>query len=205
MSIKIDKDKFTPEQRAMYEELIAIGKADVDPAGAEEEMEEDKPPFPPKKKPTEKADGVEDDDAKKSASALAAALAEAQKDVAEMKKSMAMKEMTDVAKKYAALGKKEDELAQTLYTMKKSDEATYNSYVALLDEHLGLVEKSGLFSEVGKSGGAGGPATVEAKVEAKAAEIMKADPAISHTDAIAKAWDENPDLVDEYDKEYYRR
>lgn len=205
MGIKIDKSKYTPEQLAMYEELIAIGKADVDPAGAEEEMEEDKPPFPPKKKPTEKADGVEDDDTKKSAdSALATALAEAQKDLADMRKSFEMKEMTDVAKKYAALGKKEDELAQTLYDMKKSDEATYNSYVALLDEHLGLVEKSGMFAEIGKSGGAGGPATVEAKIEAKAAEIMKSNPAINHTDAIAKAWDENPDLVDEYDKEYYR-
>lgn len=202
MSIKIDKSKFTADQLAMYEELIAIGKADVDPAAAKKEMEEDEPPFPPKKKPeeTEKAEGVEDDAKKSADPALAAALEE----LASLKKSFEMKEMAQVAKKYAPLGKKEDELAQTLYDMKKSNEANYNAYIAVLDESLDMVEKSGIFAEIGKSaGGFGGPVGVEAKIEAKAAEIMKADPTMNRTSAIAKAWDENPDLVDEYDKEYF--
>ena len=42
-----------------------------------------------------------------------------------------------------------------------------------------------------------------AKAEAKAAEIMKADPNATYTEAIAKAW-EDPALMAEYDAEYMR-
>ena len=38
--ITIDKSRFSAEQLAQYEALVAIGKADVDPKAAEEEMEE---------------------------------------------------------------------------------------------------------------------------------------------------------------------
>ena len=113
-----------------------------------------------------------------------------------------MQEFTDIAKKYAILGKKEDELAQTLYNLKKSDENTYNAFVGLLDEQLALTEKSGIFGEIGKSVGAYGTASsAEAKIEAKANEIQKADPTIDRVTAIAKAWEESPELMDEYDNE----
>jgi hypothetical protein len=66
-----------------------------------------------------------------------------------------------------------------------------------------MVEKSGLFAEIGKS--AGGYSTsggAQAKAEAKAKEIMKSDPDKDYVTAIAKAWDD-PDLMAEYDEEYY--
>lgn len=193
--ITIDKSRFSAEQLAQYEALVAIGKADVDPEAAEKEMEGAKPPVPPKK--TEKA---EVEDMEKSASPeLTAALEQ----LADLKKSIEMKEFTEIAKKYAPLGKKEDELAQTLYDMKKSNEANYDAYVKVLDESLDLVNKSGLFAEIGKSASGTTGGSVEAKAEARAREIMKSDASIGYTEAIAKAW-EDPALMAEYDAEYQR-
>lgn len=193
--MKIYKSNFTAEELEQWNALIAKGQ--VAPEEAEEEMEEQKPAFPPKK-PAKKA---EVEDMEKSASPeIKAALEE----LADLKKSIEMKDMAEIAKKYAPLGKKEDELAQTLYDMKKSNPANYDAYVAILDESLGMVEKSGLFAEIGKS--AGGYSTTggaEAKAEAKAKEIMKSNPNMDYGTAIAKAW-EDPDLMAEYDSEYNR-
>lgn len=169
--IRIDKSAFTPEERATYEALIA--KASVD-------VEEGTP-------------SVE----KSASPELTAALSE----LAELKKSFEMKEFNEIAKKYAPLGKKEDELAKTLYELKKSNEANYTAFIGVLDESLGLVEKSGIFSEIGKSAGGASVSGAEAKADAKAREIMKADPNITYASAIAKAW-EDPAIMAEYDAEY---
>ena len=193
--MKIDKSVFTAEERAQYEALIA--KAKVDPEAAEEEMEEEKPEVPFKKKPAQEETPME----KSASPELKAALEE----LADLKKSFEMNEMTQVAKKYSKLGKKEDELAATLYEMKKSNEANYNAYIAILDESLGLVEKSGLFTEIGKSAGNGGAATgtgAVAKAEAKATELMKSDATLDYDSAIAKAW-QDPAILAEYDAEYH--
>ena len=172
--MKIDKSRFTPEELQSYEKLIAKGMVDEG----------------------NNLDAAADNaEIKKT---LDAALAEME----ELKKSAEMKELTEVAKKYAVLGKKEDELAQTLYTMKKSSPEIYESYVAVLDQSLGMVEKSGMFEEIGKSsrGMAGGDA--QAKINNAASEIQKADPTLSRVQAVAKAWEQHPELVAEYEKEY---
>ena len=49
--ITIDKSRFNAEQLAQYEQLLAIGKAEVDPEAAEKTMEEDIPDVPPKAEP----------------------------------------------------------------------------------------------------------------------------------------------------------
>ena len=200
----IDKSRFNDEQLAQYEELVAIGKAEVDPAANHEQMEGEEPTVPPVKKPT--TTEVEDMDTKKSAPELAPELKTALEELAELKKSIQMNEMLEVAKKYApALGKDEKQLAQTLYDMKKSNEDNYNAYIAILAESAALVEKSGTFAEIGKSGHGGRYSALsgsEAKADAKAKDIMKADPNISYTEAIAKAW-EDPELMAECDAEYF--
>lgn len=194
-TIRIDKSLLSPEELAQYEALIA--KAKVNPEAAEKEMEEDVPPAPEKKKPTEKAEVEEMEETKKSASPeLTAALERLET----LEKSIEMKEFTDIAKKYAPLGEKEEDLAKTLYNMKKSDEANYNAYISVLDKSLGLVEKSGVFAEIGKSASGSVAGGVEAKVEAKAREIMKSD-SVDYTTAVAKAW-EDPVLMAEYDAAY---
>lgn len=210
MSIKIDKSVFTPDELNTYKALIA--KATVDPEAGEDEMEKEMP-GKGKRRPdieVEFDDDHFDDDeikgldksCKKSADPqLAAALNRLET----LEKSLAMKEFSEIAKKYAPLGENEEELAKTLYEMKKSNEANYDAYIGILDKSLGLVEKSGIFAEIGKSAGgysvAGG--AVE-KVEAIAADIMKSDTSISREHAIAKAWEDHPELVAEYDREYRR-
>ena len=210
MSIKIDKSVFTPEELETYKALIA--KATVDPEAEEKEMEKERPEFPPRKKRVfeeefrEEEKDIDEGETEKSCSTkksadpqLAAALARLET----LEKSLAMNEFTEIAKKYAPLGEKEDELAQTLYEMKKSNEANYDAYIAVLDKSLGLVEKSGIFTEIGKSGAAYGAAGgTLGKVEAIASEIQKSDPAMSREAAIAKAWESNPELIAEYEREY---
>lgn len=190
--MKIYKSNFSAEELDMWNALVAKGA--VAPEEAQEEMEDQIPENPPKK-PAKKA---EVEDMEKSASPeITAALKELQ----DLKKSIEMKDMTEIAKKYAPLGKKEDELAQTLYDMKKSNPANYDAYVAILEESLAMVEKSGLFAEVGKSfSGSTAGSSVQAKVEAKAQEIMKSG--VDYNTAIAKAW-EDPALMAEYDSEYF--
>ena len=190
--MKIYKSNFSAEELAQWEALVAKGK--VAPEEAQEEMEDETPAFPPKKT-TEKA---EVEDMTKSASPeMQAALERMEK----LEKSIEMKEFSEIAKKYAPLGEKEDELAQRLYDMKKSNEDNYNAYVEILDKSLGMVEKSGLFAEIGKSYSGNGGGTVQAKAEAKAQEIMKSDN-VDYNTAIAKAW-EDPALMAEYDTEYF--
>ena len=183
----IDKSKFNVDQLAAYEALVAIGKSEVPPA----DHQEDTPPANP---------------VAKASPEMAPELKDAMEQLADLKKSYEMDKMVEVAKKYAPLGKKENELAKTLYDMKKSNPANYDAYIAILDESLGIVEKSGIFAEIGKSGNAGGSynglSGAEAKADAKAREIMKSDPTVGYDEAIAKAWIENPDLVAEYDAEY---
>lgn len=190
--MRIDKSLFDAEELATWNALIAKGK--VDPEAGAEEMEDDMPPAPPKK--TEKA---EVEDMEKTASPeLTAALEQ----LADLKKSIEMKEFSNIAKKYAPLGKKEDELAQTLYDMKKSNEANYNAFIGILDESLGLVEKTGIFTEIGKSAGGHAVSGAEAKAHVKAQEIMKSAPEMDYDTAIAKAW-EDPEIMAEYDAEYF--
>lgn len=210
MSIKIDKSVFTPEELSIYKALIA--KATVDPEAGEEMMEEDRPDFPPRKKRVVEDEAFSEekdvDETEKSCRTRKSAdpqLVAAMSRLATLEKSIAMKEFTELAKKYAPLGEDEEELAKTLYEMKKSNEANYDAYIGILDKSLGLVEKSGIFAEIGKSAGAYGTkgGAVE-KVEAIAADIMKSDTSISREAAIAKAWEDHPELVAEYDREYRR-
>lgn len=198
----IDKSRFNDEQLAQYEALVAIGKAEVDPEANKGEMEEDTPPaVPPKKKTTEK-EGVEPMETKKSAPEQSPEIKAALEELANLKKSFEMKEMTEVAKKYAPLGKKEDELAKTLYDMKKSNEANFNAYITILDESLAMVEKSGIFAEIGKSASNSNSGnSIEAKVDAKAQEIMKSENC-DYVTAVAKAWDD-PALAAAYDESYF--
>ena len=208
----IDKSRFNDEQLAQYEALVAIGKAEVDPEANKGEMEEDTPPaVPPKKKTTEKAE-VEPMETKKSATTeidvpqfVKDAIAKSEKFIEDVEK----KEMVELAKKYDVLGQKPEELGEQLYNLKKSDEAMYNTCISMLDGQVALIEKSPLFAEIGKSGrnggsvvaGVGGGAV--AKAEAKAREILKSCPEMGFDAAIAKAWEDNPDLMDEYDAEYF--
>ena len=194
--IKVDKSVFTAEELETYNALIA--KASVDPEAAKEGMEKEIPSDNPEKKNTEKAEVETMEDTKKS---VAPEMEAALERLSKLEKSIEMKEFSEIAKKYASLGEKEEDLAKSLYEMKKSSEDNYNAYIAVLDKSLGLVEKSGVFAEIGKSASGTTGSTVD-KIEAAADEIMKSDANLSREQAIAKAWIDHPELVAEYDAEY---
>lgn len=213
--MKIDKSVFTPEELQQYEFLIA--KARVEP-----EEEEAFPPSVSRKraKPSpdyqedygddtyEEEDDQEEEDMGKSKckKSMDVALAAALERLERLEKSMDMKKFTEIAKKYAPLGEDETELAKTLYEMHQANEANYNSYIGILDKSLEMVEKSGLFAEIGKSTSGGfGVGSVVGKIEHEAGEIMKADASLTREQAIAKAWENNPALIAEYDAEYFKR
>ena len=216
--IKIDKSRFTADELEQYEELIR--KAAVDPEIGEEEMEDEKPPVPQRKKRPvffEDMDKADDDfedmdkgcKTRKSAEesedipdVYKSALAHQEERLAELEKSIAMKEYTEIAKKYAPLGENEEELAKTLYEMAQSSPEAYDKYISILNKSLDLVEKSGIFHEIGKSGNVSGPATTVGKVESIAKGYMQNEPSMTYEEAMMKAWDDNPDLIKEYELEY---
>ena len=202
--MKIDKSKFSAEELAQYEALIA--KATVpEPESTEPKPQESKPPEdakPPKAQTP--AEGVKPAETQKSANdALLGTLGSVQARMEQLEKSLEMKELIKTAQKYEIIGEKPEDLAKTLYALKKSDEAGYTAYIATLDKALALVQKSGLFTEIGKAShdGTAGSSPVE-KIQTIAAEIQKADPNLDHISAVNKAWEQHPELVQEYENEY---
>ena len=199
--MKIDKSRFTAEELELYNGLIAKGLVEDE----EEEYvpEPEKEEEPEAEDEVEKSEDVEKSENMETSEDVQKALADALAEMEELKKSMEMKELTNIAKKYTVLGKKEDELAQTLYAMKKSGQEFYDNYIAVLDQSADIVEKSGMFVEIGKSSRnttAGGD--VMNRIESIATEIQKADPSLNRTGAIAKAWEQHPELAEEYEANY---
>ena len=184
----IDKSKMTPEDLAAYENLCKKYQAEGT-QGTEPTTE----PAPA----TDPAPVVE-----KSAE-VDPVLKSALDEVAELKKALEMQTLTAVAKKYEILGKKTDELASTLYDLKKSGQANYDAYISVLDESLALVEKSGVFGEVGKNTHGANDSDPVAKIEAIAKGYQDADPTLDHNTAMMRAWENNPKLLAEYEKGAY--
>ena len=112
------------------------------------------------------------------------------------------RELTEIAKKYAIIGKKEEELVPLLKSLKAAGGTAYSDMIAVLDQAVATVEKSGAFSEIGKSGhGSGTVGAAEAKVEAIAKGYMEKDASLDYASAMAKAWEDNPELMAEYEAE----
>ena len=186
----VDKSLLTPTEASMLEALIKKANGEefdkedvkpgkVNPAAAQEEEEEN--------------------------AGLPPAVKKALDEVADLKKSYEMNQLETIAKKYEVLGKKAREEAQVLYDLKKSGESNYNAYIAAMDAQLDLVEKSGVFAEIGKSGGYNytsvAKSNAETKIETIAKTYMESDPALTYVDAVTKAWENNPELMAEYERE----
>ena len=190
--LNINKSLLTDEEAATLDTLLAKAAPSednvpkkktgtVDPEGNQEVEEDNLPPE------------------------IKKALELIQNENAELKKAHEMKELAEVAKKYAILGKKEEELTKSLYEMKQVGEDVYKTYTEALDGQLELVNKSGIFSEIGKSSNYGYSSVAksepESKIETIANEIMKSE-SVSYEMAIAKAWEQNPELIAAYDEQY---
>lgn len=113
-------------------------------------------------------------------------------------------EMLAVAKKYEALGEKPEELASRLYEVKKAGDKVYDTCIATLDRALEAVKKSDsvLLGEIGKSNHNYNAVTGTVAKAEEIAKGMMADGKMTYQQAMAKAWEQNPDLAAEYQKEY---
>lgn len=204
--MKIDKSKLTPEEVAALEAIEKkAGIPDEPPVGG------DTPPAPaaaPEPVPTAKAApapapaapvaGNDDEDIYKGLHPAVRAELERlrkQADAAEER------ELQEVAKKYEIIGKKADELVPLLKSLKAAGGDAYAQMITVLDASVAAVEKSGIFTEIGKSGGASvsGADSAWTQIEKHAEAIQKAAPTMTWAEAVDKACEQHPDLVHEYE------
>lgn len=205
----IDKSLMTAAERAFYEEIekrYSISPGDVEKSGAKEDTEEQGDDDGKKKKGKE-----EDPDVKKAVPAgdpvpediyaglhplVAAELQRLQKRADEADE----KELAEVAKKYGIIGKRPEELVPVLKSLRSAGGTAYTDMLSILDAFVEAVNKSALFTEIGKSGGyGGGEPDAWAKIEKKADELQAASPGMSRAEAIDNACQMNPQLVHEYE------
>ena len=99
-------------------------------------------------------------------------------------------EMFKVASKYEILGENATELAAVLKKAKGSE--LYEKIIGNLDRELAIVEKSGLYDEIGKSG-VGSQAV---SIEKIAKKIQKDNPTLTWLQAVDKAFQAHPELQD---------
>lgn len=203
--MKIDKSKLTPEELAQLEAIEKKAGVQEDTAAADGVEKKAEDPAG--------ASGAPAADTQKAAAAPAAAAQDGEDIYKGLHPAVASelkalrkradeaeeRELTEVAKKYELLGKKPEELAKTLKTLKAAGGSAYDDMIGVLDASLATVEKSGAFSEVGKSGG-GQPEPWD-QIEKHADDILKAAPTMTRAQALEKACELHPELVAQYEQE----
>lgn len=197
--MKIDKSKLTPEEIAQLEAIEKKAGVQDDPAPATDPVEKSAEPAasaaPAATEPAS-TEPAGEDIYKGLHPAVAAELRELRKRADESD----VRELTAVAKKYEVLGKKPEELAKTLKTLKDAGGSAYDDMIGVLEQSLATVEKSGIFGEVGKRGNGSTP-DAWSQIEKHADEILKSAPTLTRNQAIDKACEQHPDLVAEYENQ----
>ncbi len=207
--MKIDKSKLTPEEVAALEAIEKkAGIPDEPPTGG------DTPPASapaPEPTPTAKAATVPtsaapaahvtDDGGEDIYKGLHPAVRAELERLRKQADAAEERELQEVAKKYEIIGKKSDELVPLLKSLKAAGSDAYDQMIAVLDASVAAVEKSGIFSEIGKSGGAAvsGADNAWAQIVKHAEAIQKAAPTMAWAEAVDKACEQHPDLVHEYE------
>lgn len=111
------------------------------------------------------------------------------------------RELEAVASKYEIIGKKKEELVPLFKSLKAHGGTAYADMIAILDQSVATVQQSGVFSEIGKSTHGYSASKAETKVDEIAKSMMETDPSLSFTMAKAKAWEEHPELVEQYEEQ----
>lgn len=205
--MKIDKSKLTDAERAFLDsiekrygvedQLVGNTSAGAVPAAGT-------PAVPPVEKSVTQTETpaqqpTDDDDIYKGIHPMVKAELE---ELKKFREATEEKELSQIAEKYAIIGKKKEELIPIFKSLKAAGGTAYNDMIAVLDQAVSTVEQSGVFSEIGKSGhGSGTTNAVEAKIDTIAKGYMEKDSSLDYTTAVAKAWENNPELVDEYENE----
>lgn len=194
-TMKIDKSKMTPAELVFFESI-------------EKRYGSDEGQTPPAAAPAAPAPDVAKSLTAPAAPEAPAAPAYAQLDPAvqaeldslrKFREDSLDRELREVAKKYAIIGKKEDELFPILKSMKAAGGTAYNDYLAVLDEAVNMANTSAAFSEVGKRGNGSAP-DAWTRAEAKAVELMKSKN-VTKAQALDEVLVNDPTLRAECEKE----
>lgn len=170
----MDIHKMTEEDKAVYEALKKKYEREEQPE--------------PQSKPEQKTQSELHPEVKK-------ALEEAEtakQELAELKKSLELKEFESIAKQYEVIGKNTEELATKLYGLKKSDEQSYNDYIAMLDEMVEMTQASGIFKEYGSN--RAGAGSQKQQAEQRIQELMKSDNSLTYAQAFTRVCEESTEL-----------
>lgn len=201
--MKIDKTKLTDSERAFLDSIEKKYGVEENAPTQTENTPAETPEAPvtkstaPAQAETPAAEEGSDDIYKGMHPAVKAELESLKK----FREEAETKEMYEVAKKYEIIGKKADELAPILKSLKAAGGTAYNDMIAVLDQTVETVEKSGAFSEIGKAGHSTGENSAEAKINTIAKGMMEKDATLSYSQALAKAWEDHPELIEEYDEQ----
>lgn len=207
--MKIDKSKLTPEEVAALEAIEKkAGIPDEPPVGCDVPPTStgNQEPAPAAKSapvatPAPSVAPVGDDGGEDIYKGLHPAVRAELERLRKQADAAEERELHEVAKKYEIIGKKADELVPMLKSLKAAGGDAYAQMIAVLDASVAAVEKSGIFSEIGKSGGTSvsGADSAWAQIEKHAETIQKAAPTMTWAEAVDKACEQHPDLVHEYE------
>ena len=212
---KIDKSKMSPEDRAAYEDILKkygieeeeepVAKSAVKPGENKEDEEEEDLDKGCGKQTTKKSVSTAHEPEEDIYKGLHPAVKAEIEALRKYRESAENREFMEIAKKYEIIGKKAEELGPVLKTLKAAGGTAYDDMISTLDSMVAMADNSGIFSEIGKSG-RGSHASVakgksEAQVESIAKGYMEKDPDLNYADALAKAWESNPELLASYDEE----
>ena len=210
----VDVSKMTAAEKVFYEDIVKRYSIDdkaentdpVEKADKEEDEEEDdmeKCGGKTKKSADPAPEGVEKsaDEPEDIYKGLHPLVAEELKRLRKRADEEDAKALTEVAKKYEIIGKKPEELVPVLKALKAAGGSAYDDMISVLDASVEAVNKSGVFSEIGKSGsyGTGEETAAWSKIEKKADEIQATNPKMSRHQAIDMACMQNPTLVHDYE------
>lgn len=182
--MKFNTEAMTPEERAQLEDLQKRFGVDEEAPAA--------PAAAPAPSESENSDDIY--------KGLHPAVKAEMESLRKFREEAEEREVMDVAKRYTIIGKKPEELAPVLKSLKAAGGTAYADMIALLDSAKDMVEKSGVFGEIGKRGNAGNSADdAWAQIEAAADEIAKSNVGMTRAQAIEKACDAHPELVRDYE------
>lgn len=207
--MKIDKSKLTEAERAFLDSIEKrCGEEETNPAKAEgtaaasaEQAATNTEPAVTKSVTQPAAEGTQDepDNIYKGLHPAVKAELEGLKKFREEAES---RELSEIAKRYAIIGKKEEDLVPMLKSLKAGGGTAYTDMIAILDQAVDTVEKSGAFSEIGKSGhGSSSDGSAWAEADAKAVELMKSKAGLSKAQALDEVFMANPELAEKCEKE----
>lgn len=194
----IDKSRLTEAERAFLESIekrygtetpeqtTAEGTTEVEKSASKEQIE------------------TQDEDTDNIYKGLNHAVKAELESLKKFKENAENKELEIIAKKYEIIGKTKEELVPLFKSLKLAGGTAYSDTIAMLDNAVTAIEKSGIFKEIGKTGSntcnvsANGEAW--AKAEAQAMDIMKSKN-LTKAQALDEVFINNPELALECEKE----